>query len=393
MSSWLTTRKDRKGRTVYVLRTKNIGPDGKITTTQRAFGCNKKKAEKMAERLNQEENSLWGAGFQVSKKTRELTKELDLWLAGRSDSHIHMVKKAFTEFINEADPPMHLVDIKPSHIDKYKKVLLDKGLSPFTIDKRIRNLRLVFKRAKDEGYLARCPVITKSFLRAELPERVDISFVEMAQFFSACDHDLEQHVFFRILAVTGIRSGELGQRDWDDVDLESRTITLRKTKTKKVRQVPIDTSSNNLLYDYWLQKGCPAKGQMFPSKRPAQFWGRRCKRICAAAGLKPYTPHNFRHSLRPRWRELRRLVDPGDAGKLDYLVGEVLVGHQLRGVGETHYDRIDIEEIREAVEIYGAWIDKEYRLQEPKGRDTDMTQPLDFQSGEDEKRAKHVTHT
>ena len=54
-------------------------------------------------------------------------------------------------------------------------------------------------------------------------------------------------------------------------------------------------------------------------------------------------------------------MPPQEIGKLDYLVGEVLMGHALRGVGERHYDRIDVEEIRQAVEIYGGYVDKIYR--------------------------------
>ena len=76
----------------------------------------------------------------------------------------------------------------------------------------MRNLRLVFKRAMEENYLAKCPVLSRSFINAELPLRVDLSFDDMGKFFAACDHNLEQQVFFRILAVTGMRSGELAKR-------------------------------------------------------------------------------------------------------------------------------------------------------------------------------------
>ena len=60
MSSWITKKKDRKGRTVYVLRTKTVGTDGKTKVTQRGLGRDKKYAKLVGRKLSRTE-AFWGA--------------------------------------------------------------------------------------------------------------------------------------------------------------------------------------------------------------------------------------------------------------------------------------------------------------------------------------------
>ncbi|HEY9757948.1 MAG TPA: tyrosine-type recombinase/integrase [Oculatellaceae cyanobacterium] len=58
------------------------------------------------------------------------------------------------------------------------------------------------------------------------------------------------YCFFGLLAVTGMRPGEVIQMKNDDVDLSKGLITLRETKFGKSRLVPLHSSTTKALTDY-----------------------------------------------------------------------------------------------------------------------------------------------
>lgn len=58
------------------------------------------------------------------------------------------------------------------------------------------------------------------------------------------------YCFFGLLAVTGMRPGEVIQMKVDDVDLRQGLITLRETKFGKSRLIPLHSSTTKVLTDY-----------------------------------------------------------------------------------------------------------------------------------------------
>jgi len=77
-----------------------------------------------------------------------------------------------------------------------------------------------------------------------------------------------------LLAVTGMRTGELCRLDVSDVDFDEGVLTIRETKFGKHRQVPIHPSTGVALRDYLNERD-----RYFPTTRtPAVFvstWGNR----------------------------------------------------------------------------------------------------------------------
>ncbi len=49
------------------------------------------------------------------------------------------------------------------------------------------------------------------------------------------------------------------------------------------------------------------------------------------------------------------------------------MGHKPQDIGGKHYDHADLEEIRAAVDVYGAWIEKAYRGTKSPKRDSYVT--------------------
>ncbi len=121
------------------------------------------------------------------------------------------------------------------------------------------------------------------------------------------------------LVGTGCRLDEALMLRWDDVDLEHRLITLRKTKSGKTERIPIFDSVLGVLKEMKLTRdgspllwagGRPDKALSQPSVR------KPFKRAVARAGLpKELRLHDLRHTFASLF-----LVDGGDIFKLSRIL-------------------------------------------------------------------------
>ena len=116
------------------------------------------------------------------------------------------------------------------------------------------------------------------------------------------------HTLIGLLASTGLRSGEALRLDRNDVDLERGVLSIRKTKFRKDRLVPIHPTTCTILQAY-----TKARDAAYPqSQSPAFFLSLRSGRLssaglsvafrqaCAHAKLndgspRPPRPHDLRH--------------------------------------------------------------------------------------------------
>ncbi len=126
----------------------------------------------------------------------------------------------------------------------------------------------------------------------------------------AVREDLQAAELYRVLFYTGLRVGEAVVLRWDDVDLNARTILVRRglsattetlPKGRRFRFVPLAQPAVEALARV-------ARRGEFVSPDDYVFcnvWGRRLdisalrrryKRACAAAGLRPVKLHGLRHA-------------------------------------------------------------------------------------------------
>ena len=116
--------------------------------------------------------------------------------------------------------------------------------------------------------------------------------------------------FFRVLHYTGLRLGVALALRWDDVDLAARTLTVRRSVSADVEDVPKGRRYRIVplarpVLDAFARL---AERGEFTSPDDYVFcnvWGRRLdgsavrrryKLACAAAGLRPLTLHGLRHA-------------------------------------------------------------------------------------------------
>jgi integrase len=100
----------------------------------------------------------------------------------------------------------------------------------------------------------------------------------------------------RLLALTGQRLSEIGDLNWDEIDLDRGVITLASSRTKNRRQHTIPLSAPALA----ILKARPQNGRAFVFGRAqAGFggWGHCKEQLDAAVQIPPFVIHDIRRTV------------------------------------------------------------------------------------------------
>jgi integrase len=161
-------------------------------------------------------------------------------------------KSILRKHLRPALGKLRLRDISVQSIDAFKEARA--SLSPKTVGNALVLLGTMFRQAEELGWLHTAPRIRKPsvdpddevdppWLKAEEIDRLLVAALAEAK----PDQPLTEmpHALYSTAAYTGLRAGEAAGLKWSDVDLERRTINVRrsydgKTKTRASRRhVPI----------------------------------------------------------------------------------------------------------------------------------------------------------
>jgi site-specific recombinase XerD len=153
-------------------------------------------------------------------------------------------------------------------------------------------------------------------------------------------------LIFYMLYYCGLRKGDLLALDWDDIDMEKDILTVKTSKNRTGRIVPIHSEVKGLL------DTCLA--QRLPIENRALFIGEKGNRLCKAtftnmlntylkiSGLKKkgYSAHSLRHSF------ATRLIEKN----VNLFLVQRLLGHKSLDATKVyvHFDR---ESYKEAIEV------------------------------------------
>ena len=196
----------------------------------------------------------------------------------------------FAEFVGD----VYVDRITREDVERYKQHRLA-SVSKGSVNVELKHLRSAFSYAvrvmqclkenpfsgvqllrKDEGNLP-------AFLTVEQIERLlevieDLDFRELIQFY----------------IYTGCRRAEALGLDWQDVDLERRRVTIRRTKGKKDREVPVSSKLYEILQARKARTG--GEGRVFPFDR--HYVTHKFKRYARLAGLDDhFSLHSLRHTF------------------------------------------------------------------------------------------------
>jgi integrase len=121
-------------------------------------------------------------------------------------------------------------EIKDAHVRRWRKALLDSGVSPVTVAKAYRLLKAIMNTAVEDGLIRRNPCRVKGAGQEKSPERPVLTF---GQVFVLADSIAPRYRVLILFAVfTSLRWGELAALRRNDIDLAARTVRIERSLTE-----------------------------------------------------------------------------------------------------------------------------------------------------------------
>ncbi len=287
------------------------GADGK-PRSQRVYADTKREANAALKKLL-EELEQFGETFQDSRtmtfaryaewfSTKYIQAAIykdDRRIAGRrsvasAQSQLKNLVKAFEK--------RRLQSISYADLERYRLDRLQTAAIA-TVHRELALLRRMLNVALREGLIARNPFNAGESLISMADERHRtrvLSRDEEARLLAACDHPRRAHLRPIVIAAvdTGMRLGELLKMNWQDIDMESRTITIHATNTKtlKARLAPISDRLAQEFKRVWGQSLKIPALSVFGQDSIKRAW----RSACLAAGIEDLHFHDLRHTAATR---------------------------------------------------------------------------------------------
>jgi len=171
----------------------------------------------------------------------------------------------------------------------------DKG--PITAHRARSTLSKFYVWAVGEGLCENNPVIGTNKRDENDPRERSLSHAEAAAvWLAAAENDYGR--ILKLILLTGCRRTELGDLKWSEVDLDARTITLPRERTKNGQEhvVPLPESAMTILSD--LER--TDREYVFGRTREGGFsgWSKSKTEFDQVVKLKPWTLHDLRRTVR-----------------------------------------------------------------------------------------------
>lgn len=127
------------------------------------------------------------------------------------------------------------------------------GLSPASVNVRIRVLKTFFNVLHEEEVIDRNPALNVSLMRQDVDTVIPLSDDELRRFMKAPDQrqwaQWRDYVIMTLILDTGLRLGEICALEKREIDFIKKSIMLpaSKNKNRKSRTLPLSTESARLL--------------------------------------------------------------------------------------------------------------------------------------------------
>ena len=200
-------------------------------------------------------------------------------------------------------------NINNAHVESLIIELKRKNLANSTINRILISLGKILRHAETIGH---CPIGSRDILKIKLlPEQNHItrylSDEEHQRLFQALSQENKPifKYFISFLLLTGCRKMEALQAKWTDFDFNNNIWVIPKTKSGKIRRVPISDAVKKLLL---LNVSSYQKNHLGEDKSPYVFVNvktgkpyvncdKTWKKIRKKADLKNFRLHDLRHSF------------------------------------------------------------------------------------------------
>ena len=237
--------------------------------------------------------------------------------------------------------------ITPLDIERFRASRLKRGNSKSTVNRYLQLLKKMFNLAIEEGYLEE-NVIKKVKLFSEkdnLKERI-LTEKEQRTLLKNSSDSLKPILL--VALNTGMRRAEILGLTWSQIDFETRRIKVEKTKSGKVRHIPIEDDLFKQILNLKNKDGQSPFVFFNPeTKQPYQDMKTGFKRACRISGIEGLRFHDLRHTF------ATRLVANG----VDIETVRDLLGHHSIVITQRYTHSSD-ERKRKAIETLSKKSDK-----------------------------------
>ena len=230
-------------------------------------------------------------------------------------------------------------EIRELDIEQYKKIRLEAGVKHATINRELSLLRSILNKAKVWG-----------IIKTELPKirlfKVDntrvhyLEELEAQKLIETCQEPLKSFVL--VALNTGLRRSEILNLKRQDVNFTERFVTVRETKSKKNRHIPMNQQTFDVLNTLFRRTpgDCVFPGDKPGSHLSGSYVSNCFGRIVKKAEVKDFHFHDLRHTF-ASW-----LVMSG----IDLTTVQQLLGHQTYQM-TLKYAHLSPEHRQSAVDI------------------------------------------
>lgn len=210
---------------------------------------------------------------------------------------------------------MPVGEVKPRHVIAHRNGLVEGGGKPATVNRKLVSIYVFFRWAVSRNLAEINPVKDVEHLPDEVrpPKCLNQSDLDTLMDAVRETNKIRDLAIFTLLLNTGIRVGELCSLKMSDLDLKSdfANLSIRYGKGRKSRSVYLNDGCLkiiNLYLEFRKSQDCE---YLFFSQKSTQFSTRGIRHLiksyCLKAGIKPISPHVFRHTFG------KHLIDTGNS--------------------------------------------------------------------------------
>jgi integrase/recombinase XerD len=244
----------------------------------------------------------------------------------------------------------YIVYLKEDHFNEKKQVY---GLSPFTVNVRIRFLKAFFNALYKEQIINKNPVENIQLMRVDEDNIEPLTDDEIERIISVPDlseyAQFRDHVIMFLMLDTGMRISEVCDLEVRDIDFKTKSIILPaiKNKNRKPRILPLSNQVVRLLMELvtenrtYFETDFVFVSNIGTKYNPNSF-RKRLRMYREKAGItKRVSPHVFRHMFCRNY-----ILNGGDVFTLQRIVGHAEISTTRK------YIQMDDETIKNQHALY-----------------------------------------
>lgn len=209
-----------------------------------------------------------------------------------SEASYRIAQNAF-RLLRQITGNLDIKAINKKHLDKLVNTRLKQGQSRATCNIDIRTIKAAFSKAVEWGYLKYNQL--SGYKQLSIQEK-PLKFLTDKQINAVRKQikDIQWRWLFEFYLNTGARRNEVLNLNWQDI--KDDFILFRKTKTKKIRYVPISSELKEIIREMNNNPEVIKIGKIFKSFDP-KYVSKKFSTWFKQAGLEGYTLHCLRHTF------------------------------------------------------------------------------------------------